>query len=391
MKDEKIKNKVVVFGGSHHNTLGVVRGLGEKGIKPYVFISNKNNLDSLVLKSKYVEAGWIYKSDIDCLNKIIEKFTDNNNKTIIISTADSITSCLDLNFDKLKVDFIIPNGGKQGNLTYLMNKETMNDLAKQIGFNVAETWLLSDIITCEEIQYPCITKPIKSIAGSKSDIKICKTPSELRQFISSRDCGDRIQVQKYIERDFEYQLIGCSLNGGGEVIIPGFTKIIRAANDTNTGLLRYLPISELEFDLDSCKKFIRACNYSGLFSLEFIRGKDGIDYFLEINFRNDGNAYSVTAAGVNLPYIWVKGSLNMDYEHEANQKIMPTLVMPELVDILQLFAGKVTLKKWLKDVKDTDCFIYYNKKDKKPFYYELKQMIIIKLQLYLRRMLKQTH
>ena len=36
----------------------------------------------------------------------------------------------------------------------------------------------------------------------------------------------------------------------------------------------------------------------------FVRDNEGNDYFLEINMRNDGNAYCVTSAGVNLPYIW---------------------------------------------------------------------------------------
>lgn len=381
----EIKNKVIVFGGSHHNTLGVVRSLGEKGIKPYVFISNKTLTESLVLKSKYVEKGWIYKSDDECLKNIVRNFSDKEKKTIIISTSDTVTSCIDLNFDKLSSDFIIPNGGKQGNLTSLMNKETMNDLAKRVGFHVAKTWLIADDSIYGEIQYPCITKPLKSIAGSKSDIKICKTPEELKSFVSGRNCKDRIQVQRFIEREFEYQLIGCSLNGGDEVVIPGFTKIIRAASDTNTGLLRYLPVSELEFDLDCCQKFVRACNYSGLFSLEFLREKGGKDYFLEINFRNDGNAYSVTAAGINLPYIWVIASLNLDYGYEINRKITPTLVMPELVDVSQMLAGNVSFIKWLKDIKDTDCFIYYNNKDRRPFYYELSKMVRMKMQSYLRK------
>lgn len=35
-------------------------------------------------------------------------------------------------------------------------------------------------------------------------------------------------------------------------------------------------------------------------------------YFLETNFRNDGNAFCVTESGVNLPVVWVKACLNED-------------------------------------------------------------------------------
>jgi D-aspartate ligase len=386
MEKIEIQNKVIVFGGSHHNTLGVVRALGEKGIRPYVFISNKSLDDSLVLKSKYVKKGWIYKSEDECLRNIIANFTSDEKKTIIISTSDSVTSLLDLNFDQLTVNFIIPNGGIQGKLTNLMNKVAMNNLARDVGFNIAESWVINNVEEYDRIIFPCITKPLKSISGSKSDIRICYTKDELMKFVDDNNCSDRIMIQRFIEREFEYQLIGCSLKGGEDLLIPGFTKIIRSASDTNTGLLCYMPINSLNFNFKLCKDFIRSINYSGLFSLEFIRGKDGNDYFLEINFRNDGNAYSVTAAGVNLPYIWIISSLNLDYSIEAKREVVPILVMPELVDISQMLSGNITILRWLKDILNTDCFIYFNKKDPIPFFFEIQRLLNVKLKSLIRKL-----
>lgn len=370
------KNKVIVFGSNHHNTLGVVRALGEKGINPYVLVSSNNITKSFVLKSKYIAQGLILHSDNACLQYILENFIDKEHKAIIICATDSAASCIDLNYDRLIIDFFIPNCGKQGSLTCLMNKHIMNNVAKEAELTIAHSWIIDENKLVDGIDYPCITKPLTSIQGSKSDIKICQNENELKLFLHSRKKKTKIQVQHYIDKLLEFQLIGCSINGGRNVIIPGYTSIIRASSVTNTGYLNYEPISSLLFDMDKCVKFIQLCNYSGLFSLEFIRGKDGVDYFLEINMRNDGNAYAVTAAGVNLPFIWVASCIGEDIVLEAGNKVNSIIVMPELVDVYQMLSGRITLRKWLSDIKRTNCFLYYNKHDKRPFYAEIIRFLI---------------
>ena len=376
-------HKVIVFGGNHHNTLGVVRSLGEKHIFPYVFLVSTLK-SSLVLKSRYLKEGKIFKGHEEALEYIIGHFSNETHKPVIICTSDQASSYVDLYYDRLREGFLFPNGGEQGRITSLMDKEKMINLATETGLNIAKSWTVTDNAVPRDIEYPCITKPLASIQGSKADIKICRNNEELLDYFRQQREGSKIQVQKYIEKDFEYQLIGCSLKGGQQVIIPGFTTIIRSASTTNTGFLKYAPVSELNYDAEKCIAFIRACNYSGLFSLEFIRGKDQADYFLEINFRNDGNAYTVTAAGMNLPYIWVLSLTGSSIREEISREIKQTVMMPELVDINHVLSRKISLKKWLKDVRTTDCFLYYHKEDKRPFYFQVRQTLL-KIALYFPR------
>ena len=68
----------------------------------------------------------------------------------------------------------------------------------------------------------------------------------------------------------ELQLIGCSLNAGEKIIIPGFTKLIRQPKNTNTGYLLYSPIDQLDFDREAVKNSserlaIVACSALSLF------------------------------------------------------------------------------------------------------------------------------
>ena len=182
------------------------------------------------------------------------------------------------------------------------------------------------------------------------------------------ECEDEIFAQPFIEKKEEVQFIGCSLRGGDEIIIPGMTHILRSQPNTNTGFLEYGPIDPFYAEtVERSKQYIKDCGYSGLFSIEFIRSKDDKVYFLEINFRNDGNAWCVTAAGVNLPVIWVKANSGVDYKDEIHE-VKNITVMPEFQDLKLVLQRKVGLGQWLKDWRRTDAFLDWNRNDMKPFF-----------------------
>ena len=110
---------------------------------------------------------------------------------------------------------------------------------------------------------------------------------------------------------FHRQAIGVSVDRfvarrGRTVVIPGVTRLIWASSESsNTGIVEIDGFDKYDdIPLDRVRSFIRATGYSGSFSVEFLRDKEGRDYFMEINFRNDGNAIVATAANVNLPAMW---------------------------------------------------------------------------------------
>ena len=173
----------------------------------------------------------------------------------------------------------------------------------------------------------------------------------------------------------EFQLIGCSLNGGEIIIIPGYTDIIRQPDNTNTGYLLYSPISNLNYDKKAVKTFIKKIGYSGLFSLEFIRDENDVDYFLEINMRNDGNAYCVKTAGVNLPFIWCYYQMNGRLPEEALKFDKPVWFMPEFSDIRRGIKT-VGVFKWVQQFLTAKSHAVYNLRDMKPFWFQIRHIII---------------
>lgn len=359
-------NKVVVFGGNHHNTLGVVRSLGEKGIKSYAIIHGGR--DSFVSKSRYIKKYWLTENEECGIELLITQFSCEREKVIVICCSDGASNAVDLHYDILKEHFFIPNAGRQGRVNELMNKETMRQLAEKTGMLTPQTWNLEvgDIIP-DDIKFPCITKPLYSIEGSKADIFICQTFEELSGSLENV-YSKFVQIQEYIDKEFEFQLIGCSLNGGEQVIIPGVSKIIRASKVSNTGFLTYIPYEQFDFDLSKTKDFLRQTGYSGLFSVEYLKSRTGEVYFMEINFRNDGNAFSVTSAGCNLPYIWCLDNVGKSIEGELSKVKKQIYVMPETIDLItNVLKGDLSFAAWLKDLRRSDGFLLFNLKDIKPW------------------------
>jgi predicted ATP-grasp superfamily ATP-dependent carboligase len=360
----KYAENVLVIGGSHHNTLGVVRALGEKGFDVDL-ITIGSSKERYVSSSRYVTSHHALANVKELSSYLLyRKQTNDDTKEVVISCADIVTEHLNQFKESLEGRYILPGSEQQGKMLHLSQKTTMIDMAAKRGIQAPKVWKLSEDKNI--IKFPCITKSYISSHGGKADVKVFCKQRELDSFLDG--CKDDIFVQPYIEKKEEVQFIGCSLRGGEEVIIPGMTHILRSQPNTNTGFLEYGPIDPFYTEsVERSKLYIKDCGYSGLFSIEFIRSKEDDIYFLEINFRNDGNAWCVTAAGVNLPVIWVKANMGIDYEDEIHE-VKSIIVMPEFQDFKLVLQHKVKLFQWIKDVRRTDAFLDWNKKDKKPFF-----------------------
>lgn len=356
-------NDVIIIGGNHHNALGVIRALGEVGLSPTLILTTKAK-KPFVSYSKYLKRVIILDRDDQIIETLLCKCKPKEAKSVVICCSDSSSSIVDLNRDKLLPYFCIPGAKEQGRITYLMNKQVMSDLATSVGLKVPLTFLGEEIYN-NSLPLPCIIKPIVSKDGSKQEIHICYKYDEVTKYVAEIGLN-KVQVQEYIDKEFEYQLIGCSTET--EVIIPGVSQILRPCKGSNTSFLHYIPHQDVICHFDKCIEFIRRTGYIGLFSLEFLRDKKGNDFFMEINFRNDGNAICVTAAGVNLPYIWYLYCCGNNYSAESTKPIKPVFVMPDYAEFELLITKQITLMEYIKDLKKTDRFMEFDRLDSKPFW-----------------------
>jgi len=379
-------NPVVVIGIPHHNTLGVIRALGRKGLSSSMYPVIAGKSGNYVSKSRYiVRSNMTLIDDLTDLIGALEHLEfPTAEKAIVISCWDAAISLLDEHRMQLEKKYIIPSAtGEYGSIHTLMSKELQIKAAVDAGIDVPTGVYYSKLDSDNNIlhewnDFPCIIKPADSIVGTKTEIHICKDKNDLLNDLETSHCN-YFFIQKYIEKSMEFQLIGCSLSGGKEVIIPGYTDIIRQPSNTNTGFLKYSPISDgviTNSTIERVGQFIKNIGYSGLFSVEFLKGDDGKDYFLEINMRNDGNAICVTDAGVNLPFIWYAYNAGLDYKEEASKRCVSLFCMPEFDDIIFVLKGQLSVTKWVKDINRTRSFMEYSKDDKRPFYCRLRDFLL---------------
>lgn len=376
-----MKHKVIVIGADHHNTLGVVRSLGSKGVNSDVIIIPYRK-EIKKVKSKYINSIKSFPDDGQIISELLSM--ESCAKHVLLVTCDIASSLLDTNYNQLKDKFVLFNS--KGRLTDLMSKEAMCHLAMEVGLNVPQysVWCKGSDMP-EDIEFPCITKAISSVDGGKSDTTICQSIDELHDFLKNPDLCPRIQIERFIQKEIEFQFIGISLNGGETIVIPGHSHIDRPNGVQNTYYFQYKENDKtFSTTLELTKKFIRKSGYSGLFSVEFLRGKDGKDYFLEMNFRNDGNAICVTDAGYNLPYIWYLYATGGEYKTEiANSKFRPVVFCPEFFYFKDYAYGEISFMTWLKGMIKANSYTDYWKGDNHLYWLKLLYFIMSQMKIKL--------
>jgi len=369
-------NRVIIIGPAHHNTLGVIRSLGKAGLKEKIQVILRGDVNCAFTKTRYVKSDNYYfcRDYIHAMDLLLElKPKKEEPKPVVICCSDVAISEVDQRYDTLSVYFHLPNAKhKESEITRLLEKATQISIAKELGLLVPETMTYHKGDKLVWDKYPCIIKPLDIHVGGKADILICKDAHELQSTISQLKNSVVFIIQPYIEKSLEFQIIGCSL--GDRIIAPGYTQIIRQPYNTNTGYLVFDSLSKLDFNINKVSDFVASIGYTGLFSVEFIRDKSGNDYFLEINMRNDGNAYCVMAAGCNLPLIFYRYMSAGDIP-SAEISIKRTYLIPDFIDLTEARRQKVNMISWLRQFVTADAHTLLDWTDIKPFLFELKKIV----------------
>lgn len=367
------KNCVIVYGSSHHNTLGVVRSLGEAGVRPYLILKGQKDICN-VSRSKYVVKSWMFPTYEKCIQCLTDYFGGLSAKSIIISTTDSATLSLDDNYDCLRESFILPLPEKRGMISYYMDKSKISEFANNCGMKTPQSWVVGNKIVPDDVVYPCLAKPLSSLTGHKSDIKVCNKRCDLISLVADETHCKEYIVQEYIKKEKEISILGCVLNNRCEIVYSGCIDKLREGGMGSSSFAVMIENTFFKSEIDKLTRLLLKTGYTGLFSAEYLL-KDGVYYFLEVNFRNDGNGYVPTKSGLNLPYIWYCSCLDKSYSIGGLQGSYPCYFMEEISDFFNIIRKKITIKEWIRSVRRADCFLTYNKRDKWPFYGTVASMI----------------
>ena len=364
-------NNVIVIGGcNHHNTLSVVRCIGEAGC--YVELLCHGGKWGCAAGSKYIKRVRTYESEDDFMNQLRNASNVGTGRYILLSCDDTASHLLDIHYEELKDKYCFFNAGVEGKVSYYQDKNVQVSLAESVGAMVPASKVYSGEGRAKFEKFPCLVKPQESTNGGKK-ILICNSQQELDRKIQSFADGKHVLIQQYLTKDYEIVVLGLSFHG--KVAVPGFIRKIRD-NKGGTTYSQVFPISELDSEIvNHSKSMIQEIGYEGLFGIEFIHNDDGY-WFIEANLRNDATCYALAKAGANLPALYVRAALGECLEGLINYaEVKPIHAMVELKDFKFVLKRKVTLVEWLKQLYSAECRYYYSRMDKKPLLYAILSIL----------------
>lgn len=359
-----LKNKVIVWSIDDFNTMGLMRELGQFDLDMEFLIKGKAGFAS---KSKYCKKYIETDSIEDGANYLIQSYSNEEYKPIVIISSDEIVTYVDIHRDDFKDRFILPITSVKGNIKKYIDKNIMTELAEAIGILCPQSRFVKWDSSVEGIEYPCLIKPSHQTPGHFNEFKfkICKNQKELRNTLKLVRHDSEFILQQYIPKELDLLVYGARMRDGNTLIAGSMIRDRWADSGSSSHgwLINEVPTS---VDVSKIKEFVERIDYFGPFSCEYGLVGDKA-YFFEINLRNDGTSHYFYQAGANIPLAYVYSCAGLDYSQ------VPTIVkgknffIDEVFDVENVLKCKISKKQWKQDMKKATIYKYYDKEDKEPW------------------------
>ena len=364
--------QVIIFGNDHTNSIGLIHSMGIVGYECIALVFGLKT--GFVKTSKFTKKVISASSAQDCIDNLLSTNLGKEEKLVIIAGCDSAALALEKNAERLKERFLFEYALKFS-LDYISKKENQVKLAKRAGFNVPKSWDLKDSKTIpDDVCYPCLIKPLVSCEGAKSDIRVCKSRTELEYNLNNLKCTTNVLLQQYIDRDYEISILGCGLTNG-RCLIPAVENKLTLF-PKYVGLECLVNIQKLkDKEIISCTaNLIESLGYVGLFSVEMMHcTTDNKFYFTEVNLRNDGAEAFITKYGANLPLNHVEDLTGLSLTPQIEEH--PGYYLWDMYHLKSLLYGDISFFSWIKEIRMSNGFLMYLKEDKKPFFRQYIYML----------------
>lgn len=360
MQQKRRNVDFILFGAGNYNTLGVLHQLGEIGVDPLLLIVGKardRKYGNLIGYSKFARQIVEVATENEGLEWLLDHKDAFGEQTIVYPTSDTAERLLDSNLDTLCPKFRFPNAGSQGSVTRLMDKKLQTEIALESGLPIIKSqYSNATDFSFDNVEYPCMVKPLNSTEGSKGDMRVCHDEAKLKEALADASETKNFIVQKYIENEADRLFLGMAFSTG-EVWIPAVVVKpgVSARGEythaiISTDVYKYLP------ELHEVKRFVGKLCYQGPFSIEFGHEK-GQNYFFEINLRNDGTSHYPLNAGINIAEAYINDSSSFP------ENMMEYEMIDEVGDLRRVLGRELSLSQWVRSFSKAGSYRYYRKGD----------------------------
>ena len=381
--------RAIVFGKEDMNALGLVQSLGREGVHVVTILIGQDS-SGLIRHSKYSNEV-LFSEDLNSGVELLLQQCVYTEPTVIFPSGDGAAMVLEQNRSRLQEHFKFEFMDGSHSIGFYMNKFNQYNLVRRHGFNVPQTvlWHKGDTLPSDDVPFPCIVKPLVSCKGDKRDILIAENRAQLDEILNSQlQFTTEVVIQQYLDRDYEYNMMGCSFSDG-TVDVPLALRAVKFNSFLqNASTVCFVEPKDamITVEVEKMKHLMQEIRYRGLFSFEFMHNRsDDKIYFTEINLRNDGLNSFIVNNGVNLPYLHYQDML-----HLPRKKYMPTAKSNKFICEPRHFSALkrhvIPFKEWLGDLVGVKGFLFYYKDDKRPFFYQfINPLLYVSRRLLLRK------
>lgn len=308
-----MNNKAVILGCNYYIGLSVIRCLGVHGI--HTVAVDYSDDQAYGARSKYVSERLIsphYQEDERAfVDFLIDYAKKQSAPPVLFPCHDNYVEVIDRHLPELKKYYLIPQT-EQGLYTKLMNKESLERLAKQHGVAVPETVRPKEPDFREKVDqligFPCIVKPVDSpafVAVFRRKIFKVHNHEELTEALEKvKQAGLEVIVQRIIPGfDDHMHTFDAYLNQEGKVTHWVTCQKYRQY-PINFGASVYTRQKVVPELYEIGAKFLEAVGFKGFIEIEFKKDAEtGKFYLIECNVRMTNFNHMLYKIGLNFPYI----------------------------------------------------------------------------------------
>lgn len=391
---EQIKHTVIIWGTDDFNTLGLLRQLNRPEINLFFLIRGAHSYAS---QSKYCTKSHSTRSLDEGLHYLLETFSKEKNRPIIIASGDGVITYIDQNRSALESYFILPGTIQTGLIEKYIDKNNMTELAETHGFLCPVSQFVRWNSNISDVKYPCIIKPSHEQPGLYNEFKyrICRNAKELKKVLSNVRKSSEFILQQYIEKEQDLLVYGARLRNGETILAGAFIRD-RFADSGSSSHGYFTNKIPLGANVDGIIGILSSIDFYGPFSFEYgMIGEKA--YFFEVNLRNDGTSHYFYQAGANIPLAYVYSCIGKDYSSISTTiKSYAQYFIDEEFDIENVLHKRISYKKYKLDKAQATIFKYYDREDDMPWRYVhktryiqiVKDILLKKYRIYIVRILE---
>jgi D-aspartate ligase len=347
--------EVIVTGGRCVDNLGVIRGLGKRGI-PVIYLDSEPG--SMVRYSRYISKRLacpsLKQSEAGFVNLLLEFGKQIHKKMMIIPTGDREIIALSKYKEELERSYLLPVPPLEV-AQKLVNKKNFYKLLAEMQIPHPKTYFIESLtelrLTGRQIAYPYIIKPVDSFPFREEFGQKCfviNSSQELDQAVDRLISKNlEVMIQEIIPGKEIYMAYIYFNKTSEPLAVCGYDKLRQFPPDFGSGSLCRSAWRPTPINL--AIQILTAIGYHGMAEPEFKTDpRDGKYKLLEINARTTTENRLPAGCGVDIEYIAYLDATGQNVE----DLVSPSNGILWVDDFYDLFSCLIQLKEGKLGIRD---------------------------------------